>query len=121
MDGTDRRSGAGPPGEGACRGGNHPSSSLARAVPDLRRHFIYVLRFADPGERAASQAMLMGSVTAVITLLMLLLVFFNSPHGSGVGRLQPTAMERTIDLIETQLAGMAVVTTPPCDERGYLR
>ena len=83
--------------------------------------FVYVLRFADPGERATSQAMLMGSVTAVITLLMLLLVFFNSPHGSGVGRLQPTAMERTIDLIETQLAGMAVATTPPCDERGNLR
>jgi hypothetical protein len=47
--------------------------------------FVYVLRFADPGERATSQAMLMGSVTAVITLLMLLLVFFNSPHGSGGG------------------------------------
>jgi hypothetical protein len=30
-------------------------------------------------------------------------------------------MERTIDLIETQLAGMAVATTPPCDERGNLR
>ncbi len=83
--------------------------------------FIYVLRFADPGERASSQAMLMGSVTAVITLLMLLLVFFNSPHGSGVGRLQPTAMQRTIDLIETQFAGVAVANAPPCDERGNPR
>ena len=38
----------------------------------------------------------MGSVTIVITLLLLLLVFFDHPHGDGVGRLQPTAMERTI-------------------------
>jgi hypothetical protein len=83
--------------------------------------FLYVLRFADPVERASSQAMLMGSVTAVITLLMLLLVFFNSPHGNGVGRLQPTAMERTINLIETQFAGVAVAGTPPCDDRGNLR
>jgi hypothetical protein len=63
----------------------------------------------------------MGSVTGVITLLMLLLVFFNSPHGSGVGRLQPTAMERTIDLIETQFAGVAVASTPACDEHGNVR
>ncbi len=38
----------------------------------------------------------MGSVTVVITLLMMLLVFFNHPHGNGVGRLKPVAMERTI-------------------------
>ena len=44
-----------------------------------------------------TQGVLMGSVTVVITLLLLiLLVFFNHPHGDGVGRLQPTAMERTI-------------------------
>ena len=45
----------------------------------------------------------MGSVTVVITLLLMLLVFFNHPHGDGVGRLQPTAMERTIRLIDTEV------------------
>jgi hypothetical protein len=67
------------------------------------------------------QAVLMGSVTVVITLLMLLLVFFNNPHGGGVGRLQPTAMERTLDLIDTQLKAATVTITPPCDERGNAR
>ena len=45
-----------------------------------------------------TQGMLMGSVTVVITALLLLLMFFDHPHGDGVGRLQPTAMERTLRL-----------------------
>jgi hypothetical protein len=83
--------------------------------------FGYVLRFADRSERAMSQAVLMGSITVVITLLMLLLVFFNNPHGSGVGRLQPTAMERTLGLIDAQLKAAAVTITAPCDDRGNAR
>jgi hypothetical protein len=83
--------------------------------------FGYILCFADPGERATSQAVLMGSVTIVISLLMLLLVFFNNPHGSGVGRLQPTAMERTLDLINVQMKAAGVSVTPPCDDLGNTR
>ena len=56
--------------------------------------FVYLLFFADSGERAKTQALLMGSVTFVICLLLQLLVFFDHPHGDGVGRLHPTAMER---------------------------
>jgi hypothetical protein len=80
--------------------------------------FVYLLFFADSAERAVTQALLMGSVTTVITLLMLLLVFFDHPHGEGVGRLQPTAMERTLHLIEVQLEIAGADVTPPCDEHG---
>ena len=83
--------------------------------------FGYMLFFADRGEGAVTQAMLMGSVTVVITLLMLLVVFFNHPHGSGVGRLQPTAMERALRLIDAELNVIALDVTPPCDERGVAR
>ncbi|HEY7720760.1 MAG TPA: hypothetical protein VIB11_02875 [Pedococcus sp.] len=83
--------------------------------------FGYLLFFADSGERAATQAMLMGSVTVVIALLMLLLVFFDNPHGDGVGRLQPTAMERSLRIIEAQTTTAQVEVTPPCDERGVAR
>ena len=83
--------------------------------------FGYMLFFADRGEGAVTQAMLMGSVTVVITLLMLLVVFFNHPHGSGVGRLQPTAMVRALRLIDAELKVVAVDVTPPCDERGVAR
>ena len=83
--------------------------------------FVYMLFFADRSERAVTQAVLMGSVTVVITLLMLLLFFFDNPHGDGVGRLQPTAMERSLRLIDAQIAVAALSLTPPCDERGVAR
>jgi hypothetical protein len=80
--------------------------------------FIYMLFFADSGERAKTQALLMGSVTTVITLLLLLLVFFDHPHGDGVGRLQPTAMERTLRVIEAQAEAAQLDLEVPCDGRG---
>ena len=80
--------------------------------------FVYMLFFADPGEKAVTQGLLMGSVSCVIALLMLLLVFFDHPHGSGVGRLQPTAMERTLRLIDIQLDLVGIDITTPCDAHG---
>jgi hypothetical protein len=83
--------------------------------------FVYMLFFADSGARAATQAVLMGSVTVVICLLMLLVVFFNRPHGSGIGRLEPTAMERTLRLMDAQLDFVGLKAQPPCDDRGVAR
>jgi amino acid transporter len=80
--------------------------------------FLYMLFFADPAEGAVTQALLMGSVTTVITILMLLLVFFDHPHGDGVGRLQPTAMERTLDLIDAEVEVTGSTVTPPCAADG---
>lgn len=83
--------------------------------------FTYMLFFADRAEGAVTQGMLMGSVTVVICLLLLLLRFFDHPHGEGVGRLQPTAMERTIGLIATQAQVAGITVSPPCDDRGNPR
>jgi hypothetical protein len=80
--------------------------------------FVYVLFFADSGERAVTQALLMGTVTASITTLLLLLVFFDHPHGAGVGRLQPVAMERSLRLIDIEAHAAGVTVTPPCDDHG---
>ena len=80
--------------------------------------FAYVLFFADPDERAVTQGMLMGSVTVVVTLLMLLLVFFDHPHGEGFGTLRPTAMERSLRLIQAQVEIIGLDVTPPCDPQG---
>ena len=80
--------------------------------------FVYMLFFADRGEGAVTQGVLMGSVTIVIALLLLLLRFFDHPHGDGVGRLQPTAMERTLRVIDIQLETVGLTVTPPCDEHG---
>jgi amino acid transporter len=80
--------------------------------------FAYLLFFADPAEGRVTQGMLMGSVTVVIVVLLLLLRFFDHPHGDGVGRLQPTAMERTLRLIDIQADVVGLELTPPCDEHG---
>ena len=80
--------------------------------------FAYVLFFADPDERAVTQGMLMGSVSVVVTLLMLLLIFFNHPHGEGLGTLKPTAMERTLGLIQAQTELVGLDVTLPCDAEG---
>jgi hypothetical protein len=79
---------------------------------------VYMLFFADPGEGAITQSMLMGDATVVLTVLVLLLIFFNHPDGNGLGTLQPTAMQRTLRLInaETDVAGLDI--TPPCDQKG---
>ena len=63
----------------------------------------------------------MGSVTVVIGLLLMLLMFFNHPHGNGPGRLQPTAMERTVRLLEIQARAAGISVTAPCDAHGNPR
>lgn len=83
--------------------------------------FSFMMFFADSGERALTQGVLMGSVTVVITVLMLLVVFFNHPHGTGVGTLRPTEMQRTLRLMDTQLQVVGITAAPPCDERGVAR
>jgi len=80
--------------------------------------FGYLLFFADPTEGPVTQGMLMGSSTAVIALLLLLLAFFDHPHGGGIGRLHPTAMERTVRLIDTELEILDLDVPLPCDADG---
>lgn len=83
--------------------------------------FIYMLFFADRAERAPTQALLMASVTVVITVSMLLLAFFNQPYGDGLGHLRPIAMERTLRIIDTELEIAGLRVDPPCDASGNAR
>jgi hypothetical protein len=82
--------------------------------------FVYMLFFADSAERAATQGLLMGSVTVVVTFSLLLLNFFDDPYSDGLGQLEPTAMERTLRVIEEELSVVALDLdlTPPCDDDG---
>jgi hypothetical protein len=82
---------------------------------------VYMLFFADPAEGAVTQGMLMGSVTAILTMLLLLLVYFNNPHGGGVGQLQPTAMERTLRVIDAELEVAGLDLDIPCGRDGTAR
>jgi hypothetical protein len=52
-------------------------------------------------------------------LLLLLLVFFDHPHGDGIGRLDPTAMRQSLGLIDRGLDVTGLNVTPPCDRNGH--
>ena len=80
--------------------------------------FVYMLFFSDSGERAIVQALLMGSVVAVIVSLLMLLQFLDDPFHDGVGGLRPVAMERTLEILQAQVADAGLVIEPPCDEIG---
>jgi hypothetical protein len=81
----------------------------------------YALFFADRAEGAATQGMLMGSVAFAVTVSLLLLAFFDVPYGDGVGKLEPTAMERSLVLIEAEMELAGVDIEPPCDGDGTRR
>jgi hypothetical protein len=82
--------------------------------------FVFMLFFADSGERALVQATMMGGVALLVSSLLLLLWFLDNPYHGGVGSLQPAAMERTLGLLR-QEANIAGGVEPPCDAAGSQR
>ncbi len=80
--------------------------------------FMYLLFFADSGERAVVQAVLMGTVTSVIVSTLLLLQFLDNPFHEGVGGLRPVAMERTLTVLDEEMDAVGIELTFPCDEEG---
>jgi hypothetical protein len=82
--------------------------------------FAYMLFFADSHERRTSQAMLMGTVAVVTASLFVLLWFLDNPYHGGFGSLRPTAMERTLEVVDEALLVVGEVEIP-CDERGTPR
>jgi hypothetical protein len=83
--------------------------------------FVFMLFFADSGERAIVQATMMGTVAVVITSTLLLLWFLDNPYHRGVSGLRPTAMQRTLALLklETGIAGAPFAI--PCNRQGETR
>ncbi len=79
--------------------------------------FVYMLFFADSGERAVVQATMMGGVAVVVSSLLLLLWFLDNPYYGGVGALKPTAMERTLGLLHDEAPVVGGVRAP-CDAAG---
>ncbi len=79
---------------------------------------LYMLFFADSGERAIVQALLMGTVVSVLTSMLLLLNLLNNPFHDGVGGLQPVAMERSLQVIDQEVTDIDFDEALACDDRG---
>jgi hypothetical protein len=80
--------------------------------------FAFMLFFADSGERAIVQGVLIGSVTVVIVATLLLLRALDSPFHNGVGGLEPAAMERTLEVLEEERSIVDDEAPLPCDSSG---
>jgi hypothetical protein len=80
--------------------------------------FVFTLFFADSGERAVVQGLLIGSVVAVMTTLLLLLRALDNPFHGGVGGLNPTAMNRSLRLIDQILPNLDTKVRIPCNPEG---
>jgi hypothetical protein len=80
--------------------------------------FVFMLFFADSGEGAATQALMMGSVIAVLAATLLLIRFLDDPFREGFGGLKPVAMERTLRNLDTERRLVHDTGALPCDMRG---
>jgi hypothetical protein len=80
--------------------------------------FAFMLFFADSGERAVVQAMLVGTVITVIAATLLLVEFFDNPFDRGFGSLRPVAMERTLRILEQERLVVHETGALPCDAMG---
>ena len=80
--------------------------------------FVFMLLFADSGERAFVQATMMGGVVVTISSMLLLLWFLDNPYHPSVGGLRPVAMERTLEQLDLAARAIRLELAPPCDARG---
>jgi hypothetical protein len=80
--------------------------------------FVFMLFFADSGEGVVTQAVLMGSVATVLTSMLLLIAFLDSPFQKGIGGVRPVAMERTLRIVDEALQAANVRPNLPCDAHG---
>jgi uncharacterized membrane protein len=82
---------------------------------------VYMLFFADSGERVVVQGLLMGSVVAVMITTLMVVGILDSPYRPGVGELRPVAMQQTLGLIEQTRAALQQDDPLPCDADGRPR
>jgi hypothetical protein len=80
--------------------------------------FVYMLFFADRAEGPVTQAVLMGAVASVITMLFLLLNALDNPFAEGVGGLDPVAMERSLLIVDEELEALGGNVPIPCGPDG---
>ena len=83
--------------------------------------FAYMLFFADSAEQKRSQAMLIGSATTVVVVTVLAIYKLDNPYAEGLGQIQPSAMQRTVSLIDQARTVVGDTSEPPCDEVGAPR
>ena len=78
----------------------------------------FILTFADSSERVVVQGLYMGGTVATILAMLLLLRFLDDPVRPGIGGLEPSAMKRSLVLMDDTLKAVDVKVDIPCDGEG---
>ena len=79
---------------------------------------VFMLFFADSGERAVVQGFLMGSVTVVVVATLLTLGVLNRPYSPDFGGIRPVAMQRALVTLENARDALELADPIPCDASG---
>jgi hypothetical protein len=74
--------------------------------------------FADRSEAFPVQAMMIGTITAVVVSGLLVIRFLDRPYENRNGSIRPTEMRQTLELIEQERKRADQELRAPCDEHG---
>ena len=79
---------------------------------------VFVLSFADSGERFLVQALMIGSVTAIFVSSILFVDFLDHPYENTPGSIKPVDMTRTLEAMTADQKASGGSIRVPCDARG---
>ena len=79
---------------------------------------LYAFLFADPAEHFLPQAVIAGTIAAMLTISLLVIRFLNNPYTPGFGSLKPTEMQRVLGQIDRASQALGIKVKPPCDADG---
>ena len=78
----------------------------------------FAVLFADSGERALAQAVIAGTVVALLVTSLLVIRFLDQPYSKGTGALKPTDMVRVLGQIDAASRVLGVRVPIPCNAAG---
>jgi hypothetical protein len=79
---------------------------------------LYAFLFADPAEHFLAQAVIAGTIAAMLAISLLVIRFLNNPYTPGLGTLKPTEMQRVLGQIDRASQALGIKVTLPCDSAG---
>lgn len=80
--------------------------------------FIFSFLFADRSEGRLPQAVIAGTLVAMLVTSLLVIRFLDHPYSKGVGGLKPTDMTRVLGQLTAASKALGVKVVTPCDAAG---
>jgi hypothetical protein len=79
---------------------------------------LYAFLFADPDEHLLPQAVIAGTIAAMLAISLLVIQFLNNPYSPGNGSLKPTEMTNVLGQMTAATKALKLHVVIPCDATG---